>query len=66
MVGLSLKSNNLRGSLPATLGSLNELHTLALNGKRPPGYGPHSCLPSGATGGSPPAAKRTTRHATCR
>lgn len=49
VVGLSLKSNNLRGSLPSTLGSLSELRTLALNGKRPPGYGPHSCLPSGAT-----------------
>ena len=46
---LNLKANNLRGSLPATLGSLSELKVLDVAGKRPPGYGPHSCVPSGAT-----------------
>lgn len=49
VTGISLKSNNLAGSLPASLGSLTELTSLAINGKRPPGYGPHSCVKSGGT-----------------
>ena len=46
---LTLHSNGLSGSLPESLGGLSELRTLDLAGKRPPGYGPNSCLPSGAT-----------------
>jgi hypothetical protein len=46
---LTLHANGLSGSLPESLGGLSELRSLDLAGKRPPGYGPHSCLASGAT-----------------
>lgn len=45
---LALKANGLSGSLPESLGGLSELKSLDLAGKRPPGYGPHSCV-TGAT-----------------
>jgi hypothetical protein len=46
---LALGKNNLAGSLPASLGSLTELQSLDMAGTRPPGYGPHSCVATGAT-----------------
>ena len=38
VVGLSLGDNNLKGSLPASLGDLSRLATLVLDGQQPPSY----------------------------
>ena len=38
VVGLSLGDNNLKGSLPASLGDLSRLTTLVLDGQQPPSY----------------------------
>ena len=46
---LQLKAEGLRGSLPSAIGSLSELTVLDIRGTRPDGYGPRSCLETGAT-----------------
>jgi hypothetical protein len=44
---LQLKSNNLSGSIPDSIEGLKQLSVLDLQGTRPPGYGPESCLAQG-------------------
>ena len=47
VVKLQLQSNNLSGSVPASIEGLTQLSVLDLRGTRPPGYGPESCLAQG-------------------